>query len=156
MRGCRSQAVGAEIAAAGEGEAPVEGSAMRRFWIGRKGMRQSGLYFSRRRHIREVPGVACSRNIACLFTALSMLSACATGGRPQRASVAGAEEAVRSTELAFAKAMADRDFKAFVSPLSDDALFFDDRKIQHGATEVSAAWKPLFSDEKGPFSWETA
>ena len=116
-------------------------------------MRQSAEYFSRRCHIREVHGVVCIRYTACLFIALSMLSACVTGGRPQRASVAAAEEAVRSTELAFAKAMADRDFKAFVSHLSDDAVFFDDRKIQHGAAEVSAAWKPLFSDAKAPFSW---
>jgi ketosteroid isomerase-like protein len=116
-------------------------------------MRQSAVYFSRRCHIREVRGAACSRTMACLFTALWMLSACVTGGRPQGASVAGAEEAVRSTELAFAKAMADRDFNAFASHLSDDAVFFDDRKIQHGAAEVSAAWKPLFSDAKAPFSW---
>jgi len=97
--------------------------------------------------------VVCNHYIACLFTALSMLSACATGGPPQTASVVGAEEAVRSTELAFAKTMADRDFGAFVSHLSRDAVFFDDRKIQHGAAEVSAAWKPLFSDAKAPFSW---
>jgi ketosteroid isomerase-like protein len=117
-------------------------------------MRQSGvLYSSLRWHVREVRGVACNRKIACLVTALSMLSACATGGPPQRTSVVGAEEAVRSTELAFAKAMADRDFDAFVSHLSRDAVFFDDRKIQHGAAEVSAVWKPLFSDAKAPFSW---
>jgi ketosteroid isomerase-like protein len=96
--------------------------------------------------------VPCIRPIACLITALSMLSGCATGGS-RRASVVGAEEAVRSTELAFAKTMADRDFKAFVSYLSSDAVFFDDRKIQHGATEVAAVWKPLFSDPKAPFSW---
>jgi ketosteroid isomerase-like protein len=65
----------------------------------------------------------------------------------------GAEEAVRSTELAFAKAMADRDFDAFASHLSRDAVFFDERHIQHGAAEVAAAWKPLFSDSKAPFSW---
>jgi ketosteroid isomerase-like protein len=100
-----------------------------------------------------VETVACNRNIACLFTALSMLSACVTGGPQHRASVLGAEEAVRNTELAFAKAMADRNFEAFVSYLSADAVFFDDRKIQHGAAEVSAAWKPLFSDAKAPFSW---
>ena len=97
--------------------------------------------------------VLCNRQTTCLFIALSMLSACATGGPPHRASVVGAEEAVRSIELAFAKTMADRDFDAFVSHLSRDAVFFDDRKIQHGAAEVSAAWKPLFSDAKAPFSW---
>ena len=116
-------------------------------------MRPNILYSSRRCHVREVCGVARNRKIACLVTALSMLSACVAGGPPRRASVGDAEEAVRSTELAFAKAMADRDFGAFVSHLSGDAVFFDDRKIQHGAAEVSAAWKPLFSDAKAPFSW---
>ena len=117
-------------------------------------MRQSGvLYSSPRCHVREVRGVACNRKMACLVTVLSMLSACATGGPPQRATVVGAEEAVRSTELAFAKAMADRDFDAFVSHLSVDAVFFDSSKIQHGAAEVAGAWKPLFRDPKAPFSW---
>jgi ketosteroid isomerase-like protein len=116
-------------------------------------MRQSVVHSSGRRRVREARGMACNRHIACLITALSMLSACATGGPPQKASNVSAEEAVRSTELAFAKAMADRDFDAFVSHLSAKAVFFDDRKIQHGAAEVSAAWKPLFSDAKAPFSW---
>jgi ketosteroid isomerase-like protein len=91
--------------------------------------------------------------MAIPITALSILSACATGAPPQRTAVIGAEEAVRSTELAFAKAMADRDFDAFVSHLSIDAVFFDGSNIQHGAAEVSAAWKPLFRDPKAPFSW---
>jgi ketosteroid isomerase-like protein len=115
-------------------------------------MRQSTLYSSGPRQFREVHRMASIRTIACLLTALSMLSACATDGAPRRDSP-GAEEAVRSTELAFAKAMADRDFNAFVSHLSRDAVFFDDHAIQHGAAEVSAAWKPLFNGPKAPFSW---
>jgi ketosteroid isomerase-like protein len=121
-------------------------------------MRPGVLYSSPARDRHEVRNrrnrnAVRNRHGACLVTALSMLSACATGGPPQRASVAAAEEAVRSTELAFAKSMADRDFNAFVSHLSGDAVFFDDRKIQHGAAEVAATWKPLFSDPKAPFSW---
>ena len=116
-------------------------------------MGRSALYSSGRYHVTEIRGVGCNRHIACLVTLLSMLSACATGGPPRRACAVGAEEAVRATEMAFAKAMADRDFDSFVSHLSRDAVFFDDRKIQHGAAEVAAAWKPLFSDAKAPFSW---
>jgi|SRR5450631_3545380 len=115
-------------------------------------MRPSDLYSSGPRQVREVHRMACIRKIACLITALSMLSACATGGTPHGDSLVGAEE-VRGTELKFAKAMADRDFNAFVSHLSVDAVFFDDRAIQHGAAEVSAAWKPLFNGSKAPFSW---
>ena len=97
--------------------------------------------------------MACIRNMAFLNTALAILNACATAGPPQTTAILGAEEAVRSTELAFAKAMADRDFDAFVSHLSADAVFFDGSKIQRGAAEVSAAWKPLFRDPQAPFSW---
>ena len=116
-------------------------------------MRQSALYSSGPRRFRGAHQIACIRTVACLITALAMLSACATGGAPRRDSLVGAEEEVRSTELKFAKAMADRDFNAFVSHLSGDAVFFDDRAIQHGAAEVSAAWKPLFNGPKAPFSW---
>ena len=93
-----------------------------------------------------------NRNVVCVIAMLSMLSACAVGGAPRANSVVGAEE-VRSTEVAFAKAMADRDFDAFASHLSGDAVFFDERNIQHGAAAVSAAWKPLFVGTKAPFSW---
>jgi ketosteroid isomerase-like protein len=89
---------------------------------------------------------------ATLLTALLMLCACATGAAPRKDAVVGAQE-VRSTEIAFAKAMADRDFNAFVNHLSGDAVFFDENKIQRGAAAVSAAWKPLFAGSKAPFSW---
>jgi ketosteroid isomerase-like protein len=91
--------------------------------------------------------------IAFLMTTLSILSACATGRSPQKTASADAEEVVFNTELAFAKSMADRDFEAFVGHLSADAVFFDENTVEHGVTEVSAAWKPLFSDPAAPFSW---
>jgi ketosteroid isomerase-like protein len=88
---------------------------------------------------------------ATMVTALSMLCACATSGAHKNP-VVGAEE-VRATEIAFAKAMADRDFNAFVSHLSGDAVFIDEQIIRRGAAEVSAAWKPLFVGPKASFSW---
>ena len=103
--------------------------------------------------VGEVRGAARDRYIACLITALFLLEGCVAAGGPGTASTVEAEEAVRNTELAFAKAMAERDFNSFVAHLSRDAVFFDDRKIQHGSAEVSAAWKPLFSGAKAPFSW---
>ncbi len=112
--------------------------------------------------------MTCNRHLALLIGAFSLSSGCATTGRPQSpagvASAAAAvtsaatavaspaEEEVRSTEAAFAQAMADRDFAAFVSHLSADAVFFDGSKVQRGAAEVSAAWKPLFRDPKAPFA----
>jgi len=58
-----------------------------------------------------------------------------------------------AAERAFAKTMADRDFKAFTGYLSSDAIFFSGNSVQHGAIEVAAAWKPSFSAAKAPFSW---
>ena len=89
---------------------------------------------------------------AGLITVLSMLSACATGNSPKEDLVVAVEE-VRSTELSFAKAMADRDMDAFVSRLSRDAIFFDDSKMHRGATEVAAAWSAFFRGPQAPFSW---
>ena len=60
---------------------------------------------------------------------------------------------VRATEIAFAKTMADRDFSAFQSHLSKDAVFFGDTSVSHGVDEVSAKWKPLFAKPAAPFSW---
>jgi len=60
---------------------------------------------------------------------------------------------VRATELAFAKAMADRNFDAFVAHLSRDAVFFDERAVLHGADEVALTWNLLFKSPKAPFSW---
>jgi ketosteroid isomerase-like protein len=88
---------------------------------------------------------------AALVTAMAVLCACATDGAHKNPAVGAAE--VRSTEIAFAKSMADRDFTAFASHLSRDAVFFDEKNIKRGAAEVSAAWKPLFAGSKAPFSW---
>ena len=90
-------------------------------------------------------------------TMMLTLSACLSAPHPAASTSggppAGAEEEVRGTELAFAKAMADRNFDAFVSRLSRDAVFFDERSVLHGADEVAAAWKPLFKSPTAPFSW---
>jgi ketosteroid isomerase-like protein len=93
------------------------------------------------------------RNLALVMATLLLLGACASGRTPPQASSVDAQEAVRSTELAFAKTMADRDLGTFTSYLSADAVFFDGDKVQRGAEAVTAAWKPLFLDRKAPFSW---
>jgi ketosteroid isomerase-like protein len=100
----------------------------------------------------EVEVMRCIEKLLGLITVISLLSACVVRGGMHGNPVDGVEE-VRSTELEFAKAMADRDFGAFVKHLSADAVFFDDRHIDRGANEVSVAWKPLFDGAKAPFSW---
>jgi ketosteroid isomerase-like protein len=61
---------------------------------------------------------------------------------------------VAETERAFAKSMADRDHAAFVSHLSEEAVFFGGSQVFHGRAEVAAAWKHYFEGPAAPFSWE--
>jgi ketosteroid isomerase-like protein len=61
---------------------------------------------------------------------------------------------VRATEIAFAKAFADRDVKKFFSYLADDAQFLGQRKIMNGKQQVVAVWSEFFKPEVAPFRWE--
>ena len=61
---------------------------------------------------------------------------------------------VRATEIAFAKAFADRDGKKFFSYLADDAQFLGRRNTMHGKQEVIASWSEFFKPAVAPFRWQ--
>lgn len=61
---------------------------------------------------------------------------------------------VRAVETAFAQSMAARNFEAFAAHLSAEAVFFSRQGVLRGAEAVAAAWKPFFTEEEAPFSWE--
>lgn len=61
---------------------------------------------------------------------------------------------VENTERAFAATMADRDFDAFTTFLSDEAIFFSGEKPLTGKQQIADAWKPFFQEPGAPFSWE--
>jgi pimeloyl-ACP methyl ester carboxylesterase/ketosteroid isomerase-like protein len=61
-------------------------------------------------------------------------------------------EEVRKTEIAFAKAFADRDQAAFASFIAPDARFIG-RRILMGKEEIVAAWSRLL-EGPAPFSWK--
>lgn len=61
-------------------------------------------------------------------------------------------EEVRKTEIAFAKAFADRDKAAFASFIAPDARFIG-RRILTGKTEIVAAWSSLL-EGPAPFRWK--
>jgi ketosteroid isomerase-like protein len=67
---------------------------------------------------------------------------------------AGIGREVVETECAFAKTMADRDFKAFASFLDDDAVFFNKDGALLGKDAVLKEWKAYFDAAAAPFSWE--
>jgi ketosteroid isomerase-like protein len=108
------------------------------------------------------------RNLSlALALASTLLVACTSTGRTRQPVDTGAvlpplsklnpaaspTEQVMATERAFARTMVNRDFKAFVTYLSSEAVFFSGSVVEHGATEVAAAWKPSFSGARAPFTW---
>lgn len=60
---------------------------------------------------------------------------------------------VRATETAFAKTMADRDHAAFLSFLSEEAVFVGPTRTLRGKKAVGEGWKPFFQGPDAPFSW---
>lgn len=61
---------------------------------------------------------------------------------------------VTAVETAFAKTMADRDFKAFSSYVSEEAVFLNGGSPLRGKAAVLEHWKKLFASAKPPFTWK--
>jgi ketosteroid isomerase-like protein len=61
---------------------------------------------------------------------------------------------VRDTERAFARSMADRDHAAFVSFLSDEAVFMNEAQTLRGKPAIAQGWKRFYDGALPPFSWE--
>jgi ketosteroid isomerase-like protein len=100
------------------------------------------------------------RSIAILALTVPLIAACAGGGsgqtrgsRDATKKEASAHDQVVATERAFAKTMADRDFKSFQQFLSSEAIFFSGSTVEHGPAEIEATWKPYFKGPGAPFSW---
>jgi ketosteroid isomerase-like protein len=69
------------------------------------------------------------------------------------AATAAATKQVIAVEQAFAKTMADRNFQAFVSFLSPEAVFFSGSRVYRGAAAIADDWQQYFVGSKAPFSW---
>ncbi|TWI44071.1 ketosteroid isomerase-like protein [Pseudoduganella flava] len=82
----------------------------------------------------------------------SSYSACAWAG-PSELDNAALRRQVIATERAFAASMANRDFDAFKTFLSDEAIFYAGNGILRGKEAVADAWKPFFDGAEAPFSW---
>jgi pimeloyl-ACP methyl ester carboxylesterase/ketosteroid isomerase-like protein len=66
--------------------------------------------------------------------------------------LADAASDVRDTEIAFAKAFADRDKEKFFSFVADDATFLSGVTLR-GKTAVVERWSRFFAGPEAPFSW---
>jgi ketosteroid isomerase-like protein len=85
-----------------------------------------------------------------LLLACLVLGACATTARD----IPALEAEVASTEAAFAKTMADRDFAAFQRFLAPDAVFFSGPEALRGQATIAAYWHRFFEAAAAPFAWQ--
>jgi ketosteroid isomerase-like protein len=92
------------------------------------------------------------RPAICAFAFLALVSGPVTARGP--AGNAELKRAVVETERAFARTMASRDFAAFVSFVSAEAVFFSGDKPLRGRQAVADRWKAYFEKPDAPFSWE--
>ena len=89
------------------------------------------------------------RRLGALATAL-----CAAGVTLAAPSHEDLVSQVRSMEAAFARTMADRNHAAFLSFLSEEAIFVGPSRVLRGKQAVGEGWKPYFEGAKAPFSWQ--
>jgi ketosteroid isomerase-like protein len=61
--------------------------------------------------------------------------------------------AVEAREIAFAATMADRDFDAFLTFISPEAVFFNGNEPLRGRDAIASAWAAFFEGRAAPFSW---
>jgi ketosteroid isomerase-like protein len=73
---------------------------------------------------------------------------------PREGTLTELKRQVADAERAFAKTMADRDFAAFTSFLSEEAIFYAGEKPIRGKQAVAADWKRFYEKPEPPFSWE--
>lgn len=85
-------------------------------------------------------------------TARLLLMAAILGAAEAGAQTSAAAE-VEAREIAFAATMANRDFDAFLTFVSPEAVFFDGNEALRGREAIAAAWAPFFEGSSAPFSW---
>lgn len=61
---------------------------------------------------------------------------------------------VFAAESSFAASMAQRDFNAFASHVSPEAIFFGDTTVMRGKEAVLNGWRRFFQKPNAPFSWK--
>ena len=72
-------------------------------------------------------------------------------GQAQSASL---RREVFAAESSFAASMAERNFEAFGSHVSSEAIFFGDTTVMRGKTAVLESWRRFFDKPDPPFSWK--
>lgn len=94
----------------------------------------------------------CAAFLTILFAAPFAASPAAACG-PAAATAPDPAAAVRAAETAFARTMADRDHAAFVTFLSEEAVFFGPASVLRGKREIAESWARFYEMPDAPFSW---
>lgn len=88
---------------------------------------------------------------------LAILVFCAALGATDPVGVVGqvnrVAAEVEAREIAFAKTMTDRDFDAFLTFVSPEAVFFNGNEALRGREVIASAWASFFEGPAAPFSW---
>jgi ketosteroid isomerase-like protein len=90
----------------------------------------------------------------CVAGAVGYASRTAAGAQAPQGSP---QSFVADAERGFAATMARRDFSAFPSFISEEAIFLGNdanAPVLRGRRAIADAWKPLFDAAQPPFSWE--
>jgi len=90
--------------------------------------------------------------LAAIAAAAMLIAGCAS--MAPKPDLAELQQQAIDAERGFAKSMADRDFAAFQSYLSDDAMFFTRTAPLRGKQAVAEFWKKFYEKPDAPFSWE--
>ena len=83
---------------------------------------------------------------------VALIAGCAM--TPSQSNTAELARQVADTERAFAKTMEDRNHRAFVSFLAEEAIFFTSTTALRGRREVAEFWKRFYDKPDAPFSWK--
>jgi len=89
--------------------------------------------------------------LACALSVIAFDAFAATP-LPSASDLAAVAAEVKASEIAFAKAMADRKLDKFTEFVAEDAVF-NGRGAQIGRSAVVEAWKRFFEGPRAPFSW---
>lgn len=89
----------------------------------------------------------------CRYVGLMLLVGSAMTVAPAMGQTEGLASEVEAREIAFAKTMADRDFDAFLTFVSPEAIFFSGNTPIRGKDAVGQAWAGFFEGAVAPFSW---
>jgi len=85
-----------------------------------------------------------------IFAGLMMLCVAASAGAAD--DLARLADEVRATEIAFAKALADRDVRTFRQMIAPDVIWLADVPLR-GPDAVLTRWQKYFDEPTAPFSW---